>query len=185
MLILIAFFLFCQSGFEAIINNWTTTYLTKQLFILPGNALYALSLYVVGMTVVRFLYGSVFRSVSAAKLMLASFVIILAGIIFLKYSQSFYFAITGLILIGAGLASGFPVMLGITGGRYAERSGTAFSFVLVVALIGNMLVNYLMGVIANRYGIYHLTTVAFAELVVMMLLSVFIFQTLKKSVRQR
>ena len=33
VLILIAFFLFCQSSFEAIINNWTTTYLTNHLLI--------------------------------------------------------------------------------------------------------------------------------------------------------
>ncbi len=176
ILILIAFFLFCQSSFEAIINNWTTTYLTKQLSVAESSALYALSLYVVGMTVMRFLSGSIFRSVSMAKIIATSFVIILAGIIFLKYGESFYFAVTGLILIGAGLASGFPVMLGITGSRYAERLGTAFSFVLVVALIGNMLVNYLMGIIANRYGIYHLTTVAFVELMVMAVLSVFIFR---------
>jgi FHS family glucose/mannose:H+ symporter-like MFS transporter len=183
ILILIAFFLFCQSSFEAIVNNWTTTYLTKQLSVPESNALYALSLYVVGMTVMRFLYGSIFRSVSAVKMMLASFVIILAGIIFLKYSHSFYFAVSGLILLGAGLACGFPVMLGVTGSRYVERSGTAFSFVLVIALIGNMLVNYLMGIIANHYGIHHLTTVVFAELIVMILLSVFIFRKTTKKDR--
>jgi len=42
VLILIAFFLFCQSSFEAIINNWTTTYLTNYVLIEPGKSLYAL-----------------------------------------------------------------------------------------------------------------------------------------------
>jgi fucose permease len=180
LIILIAFYLFCQSSFEAIINNWTTTYLTKQLSVTESNALYALSLFVVGMTVMRFLSGSILRSVSAGKILMASFVLILLGIIFLKYAQPFYFAVAGLILLGAGLANGFPVMLGITGSRYAERSGTAFSFVLVVALFGNMLVNYLMGVIANRYSIHQLTNVALAELIVMIMLSVFIFRSLKR-----
>jgi fucose permease len=182
IIILIAFYLFCQSSFEAIINNWTTTYLTKQLSVTESNALYALSLFVVGMAVMRLLSGSVLRTVSPKKILITSFVLILAGVIFLKYSQAFYFAIAGLVLLGAGLANGFPVMLGITGGRYAERSGTAFSFVLVVALIGNMLVNYLMGVIANRYGIHQLTNVALIELVVMIMLSVFIFRLLKKKI---
>jgi len=179
LIIFIAFYLFCQSSFEAIINNWTTTYLTKQLSVTESNALYALSLFVVGMAVMRLLSGSVLRTVSPKKILITSFVLILAGIIFLKYTQAFYFAIAGLILLGAGLANGFPVMLGITGSRYAERSGTAFSFVLVVALIGNMLVNYLMGVIANRYGIHQLTNVALIELVVMIILSVFIFKRVK------
>jgi len=180
LLILIAFFLFFQGSFEAIINNWTTTYLKIQLAVAENNTLYALSLYVLGMTVMRFLTGSIFRSVSEKKIMLGSFVIILLGIIFLKYAQSFYFAVTGLILLGGGLAAGFPVMLGITGSCYAERSGTAFSFVLVGSLIGNMLVNYLMGLTAKRFGIYHLTTVVFIELIVMVILSGFIFSILNK-----
>jgi FHS family glucose/mannose:H+ symporter-like MFS transporter len=180
LLILIAFFLFFQGSFEAIINNWTTTYLKAQLSVPENNILYALSLYVLGMTMMRLLTGSVFRSVSEKKIMRGSFITILSGVVFLKYAQSFYLAVTGLILLGGGLAAGFPVMLGITGSCYAERSGTAFSFVLVVSLIGNMLVNYLMGVIAKRYGIYHLTTVAFIELALMVTLSGFIFSILKK-----
>jgi FHS family glucose/mannose:H+ symporter-like MFS transporter len=179
IIILIALYLFCQGSFEAIFNNWTTTYLTKQLSETESNALYALSLFVVGMAVMRLLSGSVLRTVPAKKILIASFFFILAGIIFLKSGQAFYFAIAGLMLIGAGLANGFPVMLGITGSRYAEHSGTAFSFVLAVALIGNMIVNYLMGVIANRYGISQLTNVAFAELIVMITLSVFIFKRVK------
>lgn len=180
LLLLIAFFLFFQGSFEAIINNWTTTYLKRQLSVAENNTLYALSLYVLGMTIMRFLTGTIFRPVAEKKIMLSSFIIILLGVIFLKYAQSFYFAVAGLILLGGGLAGGFPVMLGITGSCYAERSGTAFSFVLVVSLIGNMLVNYLMGLVAKRYGIYHLTTVVFTELTMMVILSGFIFSRLKK-----
>ena len=180
LLILIAFFLFCQSSFEAIINNWTTSYLSSQLSIEKENALYALSLYVLGMTVMRLLTGSIFRSVSPKKILLASFVLILAGIGSLKSGNSFPFAVAGLILLGMGLAGGFPIMLGIVGEKYAERSGTAFSFVLVFALTGNMLVNYLMGVIAAHWGLHHVTTVAFVELALMLLLFMLIFRKLRK-----
>ena len=71
-------------------------------------------------------------------------------------------------------------MLGITGARYAANSGAAFSFVLTVALMGNMLVNYLMGIIANRYGIGYLIYAALVETAVMILLSLFIFKRLKQ-----
>ncbi len=181
VLILIAFFLFCQGSFEAIINNWTTTYLTAQLSVTESNALYALSLYVAGMTAMRFFWGTVLRTVPPAKMIMASFVFILAGITLLKFGSSFNFDLTGLILTGIGLGAGFPVMLGVTASLYAERSGTAFSLVLVVSLAGNMMVNYMMGIIANRYGINHLTTVAFAELIVMFLLALFIFKKINNS----
>ena len=180
ILILIAFFLFCQSSFEAIINNWTTSYLTSQLPVNASNALYALTLYVVGMTVMRLLTGSVFRFVSPMKMLLASMGILFFGILLLQFGKTFSLAVTGLILLGAGLAGGFPIMLGFVGTRYAERSGTAFSFVLVIALIGNMLVNYMMGVIAHNFGIQYLTTVAFTELGIMLVLSIFIFRKINR-----
>ena len=79
ILISIGFFLFCVSSFEAIINNWTTTYLSQQLSVERSQALYALSLYVVGMAVMRILLGSVFRNLSAQRMLLLSFFFLLAG----------------------------------------------------------------------------------------------------------
>jgi MFS transporter, FHS family, glucose/mannose:H+ symporter len=180
LLILIAFFLFCQSSFEAIINNWTTTYLTSRLSILPNKALYALSLFVVGMTIVRVLLGSIFRNTDVKKIWIGSFIMIFAGLIFLSFT-SFGFSLAGLILLGAGLAGGFPIMLGFVGNCYKELSGTAFSLVLVIALLGNMIINYCMGIIAQNFGIQHLITVAFAELIVMILLCTAILKKLNKN----
>lgn len=170
ILIFIAFFLFCQSSFEAIINNWTTTYLTAGLAIPQNKALYALSLFVAGMTFMRLLLGSVFRNTDLKKLWIAAFSMILLGLIFLFIGRYFYLSVAGLLLLGAGLAGGFPLMLGLVGDRYKELSGTAFSIVFVIALLGNMLINYGMGIIAQVYGIRHLITVAFIELVVMVVL---------------
>ena len=180
-LFFIAFYLFFQASMEAIVNNWTTTYLTKHLSVTESNALYSLSLYVAGMTLMRLLIGSVFRSVKNINLMMASLAIILAGIVLIHIGQSFYFSIAGLILLGIGLAAGFPVMLGLAGNRYAARSGTAFSFIFTIALLGNMLVNYLMGWVAKRYGIHHYTSFFFIELAFMLLLCLLIFRKQNKN----
>jgi MFS family permease len=181
VLLLIAFFLFFQSSFEAIINNWTTTYLTQQISIQPNKALYGLSLFVAGMAVMRLLLGSIFRSTAIKKLWIGAFTMIGLGLIFLSIGESFLPAVTGLILLGAGLAGGFPLMLGFVGNRYKELSGTAFSLALVIALLGNMIINYGMGVIAKNFGIQHLITVAFVELVVMILLCSIILKKLKNN----
>jgi fucose permease len=177
LLLFISFYLFCQSSFESILNNWTTTYFTKHLLFAENKALFALSLYVVGLTVMRLLMGSIFRKVPAIKLQIASWMLMLLGSVSLHFAATYGLAVAGLILLGAGLAGGFPVMLGILGERYAERSGTAFSIALVIGLSGNMLVNYLMGVIANTYGIHHVTTVIFIELAIMLVLGIFIFRS--------
>jgi FHS family glucose/mannose:H+ symporter-like MFS transporter len=176
VLILIGFFLFFLSSFEAIINNWTTTYLLQQLSLVSSSALYALSLYVVGMAVMRLLLGSVFRGVSAKRILGYSFLTLLAGCLLLHTPESYSVAVAGLILIGVGLAAGFPVMLGLVGNLYAEVSATAFSIVLTIALIGNMLINFLMGVIAGNHGVQHLTTMAFALLAAMFFLALIILK---------
>ena len=181
LLLLIAFFLFFQSALEGIFNNWTTTYLTDYLHILPAKALYALSLSVVGMTVMRLLLGSIFRNMSAQKIWTITFSLLLLGLLFLSFGKSYYPAVCGLILIGGGLAAGFPIMLGFVGDRFKELSGTAFSIVFVIALIGNMIINYCMGFIVQRYGVRHLTTVGLIEFFIMMILCISILNKLNKN----
>lgn len=177
---LIASFLFFQSSMEGIINNWTTLFLIEEMQVNQSNALYALSLYVAGMAVMRILIGSALRPFSSQAILFLSFALLAIGSGFMGFGTSFTTAVAGLILIGAGLAAGYPIMLGFVSDRYTERSGTAFSFVLAVALIGNMTINYLMGLIADRFGIAKLPVVAFCIVVLMMILSKPILNNTKK-----
>ena len=179
VILLVAFFLFFQSAFEGLINNWTTTFLIDKLSVSQGSALIALSSYVAGMTVMRLLIGSVFRKVSEKRLLLSSFLIIFAALVMIWFSGSIVVAAAAFALLGTGLAAGFPTMLGIVGNRYPDISGTAFSFVIAVALIGNILVNYSMGQVAKNFGITHLTTYTFAELALLVILALMIFRKLK------
>ena len=180
-LILIAFFLFFQSAFEGLINNWTTTYLIERVAAPQEGALMGLSAYVAGMTVMRLLIGSVLRKMAERQLLYMSFAITLGALLLFSLSRSVTPAAAGLFLLGSGMAAGFPTMLGIVGNRYPDISGTAFSFVLVIALLGNMLVNYSMGIVADSYGIKHLTTFTFAELAVLVLIATAVFGRLKSN----
>jgi fucose permease len=178
-LLLIAFFLFFQSAFEALVNNWTTTYLIERYSISQSSALIALSCSVAGMTTMRLLIGSIFRSVDEKKLLITSFAIILMALVVITTGKSLLLAASGLALLGAGLAGGFPIMLGFVGTRYPHLSGTAFSFVFVIALLGNMIINYSMGLVAEKYGTGQLTSIQGAELVILVVMSLIIFRKLK------
>lgn len=70
----------------------------------------------------------------------------------------------------AGLASTFPVILSIIGSRYASLSGTAFSVALVIALIGQTLLNSLTGIISQGYGIVVYPYMMIVSLLIMLLL---------------
>lgn len=152
--LIICFFLFFQSAFEAIINNWSVSYFTDQLQVPQRDALIALSFSVLGMTLMRILTGGVFRNVKSKTLLQISFSLFIAGVICLFIPSSFIYINTfGLFLIGAGLSPGFPVMLGLTGNMFKEISGTAFSFVMFIALTGNIIINYITGILIEQLGI--------------------------------
>jgi MFS transporter, FHS family, glucose/mannose:H+ symporter len=170
VLLLIAFFLFFQSSFEGLMNNWTTTYLTDHLSVSQGKALYGLSLFVAGMVIMRLLTGTILRYIPVKRILIASLLFVLTGLICIASGISTVIALTGFMLVGAGLAGGFPIMLGFVGARYQNISGTAFSFVLTIALLGNMLINYGMGIISEKYGISNLMIVTFAEIFIMAIL---------------
>ena len=129
----------------------------------------------------RLITGTFLRKVDGLKIMYISFGLMLVGLVLLKMSTSLPIAIIALILLGAGIAGGFPILLGIVGNRYSTLSGTAFSFVLVIALIGNMLINYVTGIIAQHYGVKQVVNVALVEVAVMIILCLFIRKALNKT----
>jgi len=61
--------------------------------------------------------------------------------------------IIGLVLLGAGLAAGFPVILGYASALYPKSSGTVFSLVFVITMAGNILLNFMMGIFAHNQGV--------------------------------
>jgi MFS family permease len=87
-LLLIAFFLFFQSAFEGLINNWTTTYLIDRVAAPQEAALMGLSSYVAGMTVMRLLIGSVMRKLPERTLLFMSFAITLAALLIFSLSRT-------------------------------------------------------------------------------------------------
>jgi FHS family glucose/mannose:H+ symporter-like MFS transporter len=179
LLLFVGFFLVCQSSFEAIINNWTTTFLVDKIPIETSEALYALSLYVAGMAVMRVILGRILRVIPSGTILLMSIALLVIGGLTLKFATSFVLSAIGLVVLGAGLAAGYPVTLSYVGDRYAAVSGTAFSIVISMALMGSMVVNYVMGQVAQRYGVQHLTTMVFVLTAGMLAFSLIILKKLK------
>jgi len=179
-LILVSVFLFFESSAEGIINNWTTLYLLDNNHIENEKALFALSAFVAGMSVMRLITGGLLRNVSEKKIYTGCFAIILAGLAIFRFLHGEVAAVSGLFLTGAGLSYGFPVMLGFIGSLFVNLSGTAMSVALAFSLIGNMSLNYLMGLIAKNLGIRYFITLVFLEVLVLIFLAAIIFRTRDK-----
>jgi fucose permease len=77
----------------------------------------------------------------------------LVGAFLLIGTESVTSAGAGVFLIGCGFAATYPVVLGFVGDRYEQLSGTAFSVVIVMALVGGMLLPYATGALGAVYGL--------------------------------
>jgi FHS family glucose/mannose:H+ symporter-like MFS transporter len=169
-LLLTGLFLAFQSGVESLVNNWTTSFLHEKLAVTLESALYALSFSVVGLTAGRLVLGALLKKTSSFGVLVVSLLLVAGGCAILSQTGSYQLAFAALIMIGMGLAAGFPVMLGYVGQLYPHLSGTAFSIAFVIALAGNTVINYSFGRIADRYNISYLPFMVIACIACMLFL---------------
>jgi len=151
-LLVAGMFLFFTSGMEGIANNWLTSWLEKVRSIDGGNALLALSVLAVSLTVSRLFLGRILKIFSTQKIFFITLFTGMLAVIILYMATGFPAILCGIILLGIGMSTGFPLMLGYVAELFSSLSGTAFSVVLVIALTGNMIINYSMGVVSQEYG---------------------------------
>lgn len=169
-LLLLSIILFFQSGIEGVCNNWSTLYLGQTTDIPANRALIALTCMVAGLTIARILLVILFKKIKQEKVLSCSLVLTAIGFSLLTFSPGFTRAAIGMVVIGAGLASTFPVILSIIGSRYASLSGTAFGVALVVALTGQTLLNSLMGIASQKISIEVYPYLMITSLIIMLLL---------------
>lgn len=182
-LLLTSFFLFFQSGAESLINNWSTTFLQNDLIFPAKDALFALSCYLGGLTIARLLLGKLLKKISSFKIMIISLLLATAGGVILLYSSSYSYVLAGLIIIGAGFAASFPVILGYIGQLYSHLSGTAFSIAFVIALTGNALINYFFGIISNEFGTKQLPVLLLSVIACLFVLILLIRQNISSKIK--
>jgi MFS transporter, FHS family, glucose/mannose:H+ symporter len=152
LLLLMGIMLFLESGMEIAVGGWTSTFVNEELAVGPQKALIILSLYWLGMMIGRMTLGTVLRNVRPVSVMFGCIVIGFTGTVLLLFTHNVAAAVLGVFMLGVGFAAAFPTVLGFVGERYAALSGTAFSLVIAIALLGGMFLPWLMGVVADRYG---------------------------------
>ena len=174
-------FLFFESALEGIISNWTTTFLQNEETINSSNALYALSIYILSLTLTRLVLSSLLRRIKPIYILLFSIGVSIIGLLLLLVSHTWIWFVPCFVLLGIGTASGFPVILGYVGELYKDLRGTAFGLVFFIAILGDKTMNYGMGIIAQKFGIEKFPLVLLICAVFLMLIATI---KLPKIVRQ-
>lgn len=169
-LLLFGGMLFLQSGMEITAGGWTSTFFHEELDVEAGAAAFALSLFWIGLTLSRLVLGGVLKRWRPAGVLRAWIGLAILGSVVMIAAQSAWLGYVGVFLMGAGLAAGFPVVLGYAGDLYPHVSGTAFSMLFVMALTGGSLLPLAAGWIGSEFDLRVSFVMAPAALLLMLLL---------------
>ena len=150
--LLLAFVLFFESGNEAGIAGWTSTYVNVTGYS-PRTATLVLASYWAGLMVSRMLAARVLKEVSKSQLVLATALISLLGCAILLSTRSLSLLFAGTALIGLSYGPIFPTTLAIAGDRYSGRAGTVFGLLFSIALVGGMIFPWAIGQVSERLSV--------------------------------
>lgn len=170
VLLLLGFVLFFESAVEGIANNWATSFALTVVTPVNAFALIALTLSNISLVISRLLLGIILVKAKPHRLLYLCWSCVLAGSLIMYFFHSVAGLYLGMILIGFGFGAGFPVVLGYVGELYPGFTGTAFSIVITIALIGNTIVNGLTGMVSQKYGVNYFPLIMATCVVFMMII---------------
>jgi fucose permease len=150
--LLLAFILFCESGNEACIAGWTSTYLGVTGYT-PRIATLVLATYWAALMMSRMLAAKILQGMPKLRLVIWAGFLALAGAIVLLSARSLILFFAGTALIGLSYGPIFPTTLAIAGDRHSNRAGTVFGLLFSIALIGGMLFPWVVGEVSQAVSV--------------------------------
>jgi MFS family permease len=172
-LILFAFLLFFQSGFEGITGNFTVRFLESAHGTPTDRATLSLTWFTIGMFIGRLPLGYLMKRWGGSPTLCLYLCVTLSGVTLLYFApaQAWIYAATA--LIGFGVGATYPVVFNYLGGTFKELSGTVFSIAIFIALWGQFLFNKIIGVFfdGKQFG-YFPVALAFAAVMMLIILPV-------------
>jgi FHS family glucose/mannose:H+ symporter-like MFS transporter len=149
LLWLTAFILFFESGNEFTAGGWISSYLGTTFGVPAATAALVLAGYWAAVMAGRLVSSRLVRRLGNERLVLGSAILALLAAALMAFAPSGTAAAAGAVLLGLGFAAIYPTTLAIVGGRFSAFTGTAFSVVIAVGLVGGMLAPWLAGKIAE------------------------------------
>lgn len=150
--LLLALMLFMESGNEACIGGWTSTFVNT-IGYSPRTATLVLASYWAALMVSRMLAARVLQGIGKSPLVLIAGLLSLSGCVALLTTRSLALLFAGTALIGLSYGPIFPTTLAIAGDRYSQRAGTVFGLLFSIALVGGMLFPWTIGQISQQISV--------------------------------
>lgn len=151
--VLLALLLFFQFGNEWAIAGWLTVFLVHRLGVSPEGALEMLAVYWLALLLGRIGAIVVLRRVSHGRVLFASSAAALFGCLILLSTNNKFGATSGILLVGAGFATIYPLVAEKIGHRFTYYHPGLFNGIFSIAMVGAMLPPWLMGYAAGAWGV--------------------------------
>jgi fucose permease len=151
--LLLAVLLFFESGNEASLSGWTSTYIGSVGWS-PFTATVILLGYWVMAIVGRIASARAQARIGKARLVLFSGLLSTAGCLILLLASAWLPVLTlGVWMTALALAAIFPTTLAIAGDQHQRFAGTVFGFLFATASIGTMIFPWGVGHISQAAGV--------------------------------
>ena len=151
--VLFSLLLFFQFGNEWSIAGWLPLFLIRRLGISPEASLFMLALYWAALLVGRIVSQVVMKRMSHAAMLLCSIVSAVFGAIVLANTNNRFGAVMGILFIGAGFASVYPLVVEKIAHRFPYYHPGFYNGIFSFALTGGFLAPWSLGYFADSWGI--------------------------------
>jgi FHS family glucose/mannose:H+ symporter-like MFS transporter len=155
----IGLMLFCQSGNEACVGGWTSTY-AGTAGIGARTATLILAGFWAALMVGRLVVARALTFVGKKELVVWSAVgaVVGAGILLatpasMGQVRAEWMLAAGVVVLGLSYAGIFPTALAIAGDEYRKMAGTVFGLLFAIALVGGMTFPWAVGEISQDAGV--------------------------------
>jgi fucose permease len=169
--VLFALLLFFQFGNEWAVAGWLPLFLVQRLGISPAKALLLASVYWLALLTGRIAVQSMLPMVRHTTLLLTSTCSALFGCLVLALTNNRFGAVTGIILVGGGFASIYPLVAEKISGRFPNFHSGLYNGIFSFAMMGALLAPFTMGFVAAYSDIQAVMLVpVFGSIMVLLLL---------------
>lgn len=151
--ILFSLLLFFQFGNEWSIAGWLALFLIQRLGVSPTMSLMVLSLYWLALLLGRIVAQTVLPRVRHSRLLIGNVLAAMLGCVLLAFTDNLFGATMGVLLVGFGFAIIYPLIVEKIGDRFPNYHPGFFNGVFSFALTGGMLAPWVLGFLAQAYGI--------------------------------
>jgi FHS family glucose/mannose:H+ symporter-like MFS transporter len=151
--VLFSLLLFFQFGNEWSIAGWLPLFLIRRLGISPEDSLLMLALFWLALLVGRIAAQLILKRLSHGSLLIGSIFSALLGNIVLASTNNGFGAVMGILFVGTGYASVYPLVVEKIGNRFPYYHPGFYNGIFSFAITGGLLAPWTLGYLTAAWGI--------------------------------